>query len=141
MNFRTRLLFTINPIVCLSLLIFASLATAGQVTLVWDDINEPKLNGYKVYYKIWSSGVPYNGTGLSQGDSPIIVPLASLNDPKNPEFGLSGLVPGAHYYFAVSAYSDAGDESLLSNEVSMPAVGLSQNPAEENFPLICLTFK
>ena len=34
------------------------------------------LAGYKIYYDKDKSGVPYNGIGIQEGDSPILLPLS-----------------------------------------------------------------
>ena len=84
---------------------------SAQVTLAWDPNTEPDLNGYMVYYKQVSSGPPYNGTGATEGDSPIDVGNMT-------EFTLHGLTDGATYFFAVTAYDTEDLESGYSNEVS-----------------------
>lgn len=126
--FKPKLL-SINAIVLL-VLIFSGFAFAGedQVTLAWDYNSESALAGYKLYYKVGSSGALYDGSGLDQGDSPIVIPLASLSDCNNPEFTLTGLVAGEPFHFVITAYSSDGYESLFSNEVSLPETGLGQDP-------------
>ncbi|MCP4689813.1 MAG: fibronectin type III domain-containing protein, partial [Desulfobacterales bacterium] len=93
-------------------------AGAAAVTLSWDPISDhPDLAGYKIYYKIGSSGAPYNGTGADQGASGFETPLQSLADAANPRFTLTGLAENTTYYFVVAAYDDPGAESDYSNEV------------------------
>ena len=50
-----------------------SLSYSAEVTLAWDANTESDLAGYKVYYKTGSSGEPYDGTGIDQGDSGISI--------------------------------------------------------------------
>lgn len=95
----------------LLVLFFSTVAWAGSVILEWDPNTEPDLAGYKIYYKIGSSGEPYNGTGAAEGDSPIDVGNVT-------EFILSGLTEGLTYYFVATAYDTEGLESDYSNEVN-----------------------
>ena len=57
-----------------------------DVSLLWNANTESDLAVYKVYYKIASSGEPYNGTNADQGTSPITVALEDLVDPNNPGY-------------------------------------------------------
>ena len=114
---QTKLFFTNLLTLLLLLLIFSTSASAAQVTLAWDSNSETNLAGYNLYYKVGSSGTPYEGTGLDQGDSRIVIPLENLSDRNNPSFTISGLPAGETFYFVVSAYSSDGDESPFSNEV------------------------
>lgn len=88
---------------------------AMDVTLGWNANTETNLNGYKVYYGT-NQGGPYNGTGSSDGASPITVLLNSLSNPGGPEFTVRGLSEGK-YYFVVTAFNAEGVESGYSNEV------------------------
>jgi hypothetical protein len=95
---------------------FGSHAYSAEVTLAWDANSEPDLQGYKLYYKIGSAGIPYNGTGAVQGDSPITIPLETLENSVSPQFTIEGLSCNKVYYFAVTAYNNSG-ESGYSNDV------------------------
>ncbi len=94
------------------ILLFATMACAGtSVTLEWDANTETDLAGYKMYYKVGSSGgAPYDGTGATEGDSPIDVGNVTT-------FTFSNLLSGP-YWFVVSAYDTEGLESDYSNEVT-----------------------
>lgn len=74
-------------------------ATVTYVTLLWD--SQPKIVGYNVYY------------GRESGDysriKTVTTPAAII--------GVKGNKP---VYFAVTAYTEDGIESDLSNEVSLP---------------------
>lgn len=97
---------------------------AQEVTLTWDSHSGPGLAGYKIYYKTCDKyprlGPPYNGTGIIEGDSPILVPLGKLKDPDNPQFTIHGLDKTAIYFFAVTAYDSEGKESNYSKEIRYP---------------------
>ncbi len=91
-------------------------AFALDITLQWDANTETDLAGYKVYYKIETSGPSYNGTGAVEGNSPIDVGNVT-------QFTLHGLYEDVTYFFAVSAYNTTQLESGFSNEVD--ALGAS----------------
>lgn len=104
----------------LAILLFALPALAFDVTLQWDANTETDLAGYKVYYGTTQGG-PYQGTGATEGDSPITMPLAQDEnpDPATVEKTLRGLTLGTMYYFVVTAYDNETpvNESGYSNEV------------------------
>jgi hypothetical protein len=105
-------------------------ALAAQVTLAWDPNSETDLDGYKIYYKTGSSGAPYQGTGATEGNSPITVPLANLSSPANPQFTLRALSDTETYYFVITAYDTSGNESGYSNEVYLQSS--ANNPPTAN---------
>ena len=93
----------------LVLLFLAAPALSADVTLAWDPNSEADLEGYGVYFKLGASGPPYDLFGY--------VTLQELNDPNNPAFAVTGLAKGSSYYFAVTAYDTAGNESGYSTPV------------------------
>ena len=93
----------------LVLLFLAAPALSADVTLAWDPNSEADLEGYGVYFKLGTSGPPYDLFGY--------VTLQELNDPDNPAFAVTGLAKGSSYYFAVTAYDTAGNESGYSSPV------------------------
>ena len=93
----------------LVLLFLAAPALSADVTLAWDPNSEADLEGYGVYFKLGASGPPYDLFGY--------VTLQELNDPDNPAFAVTGLAKGSSYYFAVTAYDTAGNESGYSTPV------------------------
>lgn len=104
---------------------FSSAAWGESVTLAWDANSEANLAGYKLYYKGDTSGAPYNGTGLNEGDSPVVIHLTQLADPGSPNFTLTGLDSGRQYYFALTAFDTDGAESDYSDEVAFESPGAS----------------
>jgi len=113
-------------VVLLGLAIFLCFTSwASAATLRWDANLESDLAGYILYYKTGVSGAPYDGSGLTQGDSGVQLPVENLLNPLEPEFTLSGFEPGQTYYFTVTAYDRAGNESGYSNEerYDSPATG------------------
>ena len=96
--------------------IYAAYTTT--ITLAWSSNSEPDLVGYFIYYKTGSSGAPYNGTGAVEGNSPIQVPVAELDNPAYPEYTIHGLSDTETTYFVLTAYDTDGNESGYSNEVS-----------------------
>ncbi|MGD8449156.1 MAG: hypothetical protein PVF36_07965, partial [Desulfobacterales bacterium] len=93
-------------------------ADTTDITLAWGSNSEPDLAGYYIYYKTGSSGAPYDGTGAVEGNSPIQVPLADLDNPAYPEYTIHGLSDTETTYFVLTAYDTDGNESSYSNEVS-----------------------
>jgi len=86
---------------------------AADITLAWDANTETDLAGYKLYYGKTTG--QYNGVGIFNGSSPIIIPLEQLDE--KPVIKLSGLTVGT-YFFAVTAYNVSNIESNYSNELS-----------------------
>lgn len=84
----------------LALLALAAPAFAGTVSLAWDAVVSPALSGYMVYY----------GTSASSLTGRINVGNVT-------SYTVPGLVDGASYYFAVTAYDAQAAESARSNTV------------------------
>ena len=78
--------------------------STGNMTLTWAANREPDLAGYKIYVGT-KSGL-YSFTG-----SPFLTGTVT-------SYTMSNLPRGETYYFAISAYDSAGNESVLSAEVS-----------------------
>ncbi len=140
----------------LALLLFTCLTASGveaDITVAWDapitnsdGSTLTDLAGYKIYYDTDGTGAPYNGIGITQGSSPVTVPLASLSDVSNPEFVLSGLTVSTTYYIAVTAYDTSANESGYSNEITAtespppmgndpPTAGINATPTQGMAPL------
>jgi fibronectin type III domain protein len=77
---------------------------SNSVTLEWDALSEPSLVGYRLYYG------PAPGTYLQ-------APGEGLSVGNVPTYTLTGLSSGTTYYFGVTAYDTANNESDYSNEV------------------------
>ncbi|HEX5220637.1 MAG TPA: Ig-like domain-containing protein [Verrucomicrobiae bacterium] len=86
---------------------------AGSVTLAWDASPDASAVGYRIYYGP-ASGVYTNSATVGNVTSAT----------------LTGLVDGATYFFAATAYNSTGDESLFSNEANytVPAISTNQRP-------------
>ena len=76
----------------------------GSVTLTWTANREPDIAGYKVYVGTASGTYSFPGSAFVIG--------------KVTSYTVSNLPMGQTYFFAISAYNSAGNESLLSAEVS-----------------------
>lgn len=107
----------------------------GVVLLNWTRNTDPGLEGYRIYYGP-APGL-YNGTGATQGDSPISVLPGMLLNPGLPAFSVSGLASGSDWHFRVYAMV-GGVETDPSFEVVINAYGwgrldgnLLQNPSFE----------
>ncbi len=91
------------------LLVFnATNSSAGDVTFVWT-ANSETVEGYRLYYKTGSSGAPYNGTGATEGPSPVVTGNVQT-------FTLHDLSDTETYYFTLTAYLGA-EESNYSDEI------------------------
>lgn len=117
-------ILSVAIVTAVAVLLSAGISLAASAKLQWDANTESTLKGYKIYYKTGTSGPPYNGSGASQGSSPITVSLKNLADAAHPEFSLTNLNDGKTYYFSVTAYSDTA-ESGYSSEVALQAGTLS----------------
>lgn len=81
-----------------------SLPATGIATLNWQANSDPDINGYRVYFGSSSGNyVQDAGQGINVGN----VQVHEVND----------LNSGQRYYFAITAYDAAGNESGYSNEV------------------------
>ena len=78
--------------------------STGNVTLTWTANREPDIAGYKVYVGTASGTYSFPGSAFVIG--------------KVTSYTVSNLPMGQTYFFAISAYDSAGNESQLSAEVS-----------------------
>jgi hypothetical protein len=86
----------------------------GQnASLTWSPTSDPNVAGYVIYYG--GSRENYTNTMVLGLVTNVVV---------------SGLTPGATYYFAATTYDATGDESPFSNEAvyTVPQVGVLQPP-------------
>jgi fibronectin type 3 domain-containing protein len=114
-------------LVCISiLLIFMNLsfiindANAAEVTLAWNKNQESTVTGYKLYYGT-SSGSYQQGINVGNVTTRTV---SSLSD-------------GVTYYFSVTAYDSAGNESEYSSEVIHaidPLCTVPSRPGSINYP-------
>lgn len=74
------------------------------MTLTWSANVEPDLAGYKIYVGTNSGMYSFPGSPFVTG--------------KVTSYTISNLPKGQTYYFAISAYDSAGNESVMSAEVS-----------------------
>lgn len=83
-----------------------SAALAGSVTVLWDPNTEPDLAGYRVYY------------GTSSRNYSVMIDVGNVTSCQ-----INNLTQGVRYFFAVTAYDTAGNESDFSEEVSTLILG------------------
>lgn len=108
----------IKTVLLLLLLIaWTGSAWGKTVTLSWD-ASPSSVAGYRIYYDVNSSASPLEGTGATEGASPVDVGNVL-------SFTLNGLADADEHYFAVTAYDDAGNESAYSNTVYSAPVAAS----------------
>ena len=118
-NRQFKVIYCTFTFVIFSLILFSqTFIYAADVTLTWSPNNETDLAGYYIYYKTGTSGVPYNGKGVVEGDSAIKIPLGVFADLTHPEYTLHGLSDTKTTYLVLTAYNTEDNESGFSNEVS-----------------------
>jgi hypothetical protein len=88
-------------------LLCATSVLSADVTLAWDPNNESDLEGYGVYFRKDTPGPPYDLAGY--------ITLAEIDNIYSPSFVVNGLEIGSKYYFSVTAYDTAGNESIFSS--------------------------
>ena len=86
-------------------LLWSTSVLSADVTLAWDPNSEPDLEGYGVYFRRDTPDPRYALAGY--------LTLAELHNFYGPSFVVSGLEKGFRYYFAVTAYDTAGNESTF----------------------------
>lgn len=89
-------------------------AYSADFLLKWNPNTEQDLLGYYIYYQEEASLT----SGLTNATKVTLVLDTPGFDADHPGYRLTGLKDDALYYFAVSAFSTAG-ESALSQEVSL----------------------
>ncbi len=106
--------------VCIVLLVSTAAVYAEDLTFTWTANPEP-VTGYKLYYKIGAdSSPPYNGVGLVEGSSPILIDKVTT-------FTVTGRDTGEIYHFALTAYNDEA-ESGYTSLVTVDPLGLEDTP-------------
>lgn len=88
-------------------------AFAGSATLNWNANTESDLAGYKIYYgTLQRTGTQPGASGCGNCGYTTVVNVNNVTS-----YAFNNLTDGARYYFSVSAYDAAGNESLFSGEV------------------------
>lgn len=87
-----------------------AVSRASKIILSWNGNIEADLAGYKIYYGTAS------GNYITEG-SPVIIPVESITDTKDPSIILDNLPDFTVYYISISAYDIYGHESGLSDEI------------------------
>ncbi len=115
-----RLIIEKTLLLIVVMVCFSANVWGKTVTLSWDP-SPSSITGYKIYYAAGSSTAPLDGTGATEGSSPIDVGNVLT-------FTVNGLPDAEEHYFAVTAYDASDNESTYSNTVTSPAVGGENNP-------------
>ncbi|MEA3362656.1 MAG: putative Ig domain-containing protein [Thermodesulfobacteriota bacterium] len=115
-----RLIIVKTILLALATVFFSTNVWGKTVTLSWDP-SPSSISGYKIYYDAGSSTAPLDGTGATEGSSPIDVGNVLT-------FTINGLPDTEEHYFAVTAYDASNNESTYSNTVTSPVVAGENNP-------------
>lgn len=116
-------------LLCLALILFPVQAfTAEDASFTWTANPEP-YTGYKLYYKTGASSLPpYDGTGLNEGNSPILLGKEVTS------YTLTGLSPNNTYHFVLTAYNETEESdyttviTILPDAFPSPTINImSQN--------------
>jgi fibronectin type 3 domain-containing protein len=99
-----------------SSVLFDTNAFGAQADLAWNASTDPTTTGYKVYYG--------NQSGKYS---------TSVDAGNKTTFTVTNLQVGPSYYFAVTAYNSAGQQSVFSNEVMYNACTYSISPTSQTF--------
>lgn len=80
----------------------------GSLSLAWDPSPDPRVAGYRLYL----GGISQTYTNLTDVGNKTSITILNL-------------IPGATYYFAVTAYDSHGSESAFSGEIAytVPPIG------------------
>jgi hypothetical protein len=97
---RRFFLSSVLSILVLLLFFWIGSAHSAQVTLAWDPNTDPDLAGYRIHYGLLSD--QYS---------------SSVDVGNQTSYTVVSLEGGKTYYFAATAYDQAGYESDFSNEV------------------------
>ena len=106
-------------LLCISLLFIPVLSHAKDVSFSWTANASDAFTGYKLYYKTGPDNAPpYEGTGLIEGDSPILLGRVTTTT-------VTGLSENVTYQFTITAYSDELESEYstvaLVESVTMPS--------------------
>ncbi len=92
---------------------------AKDITFQWTANPEPFI-GYKLYYKTGDNNtLPYDGTGLTEGNSPIQIDKVTT-------YTVTGLTDTDTYHFALTAYDESGESGYSTIVTVTP--GSTLNP-------------
>ncbi len=80
-------------------------AVVGSATLQWSASSDSRVIGYRVYWGTTSGGYQARGTGAQPNGG-------------STSHLIGGLLSKQTYYFAVTAYDNAGNESAFSTEAT-----------------------
>jgi hypothetical protein len=94
---------------------YPALLSAGSLKASWNANTEPDLAGYKIYY------------GRSSGNY-----TGSINVGKVTQYTVTQLAEQVIFYFVVTAYDTAGNESAYSQEVSAQVSAVDRTPPSVN---------
>lgn len=93
-------------------LLWASPVFARDFTFTWT-ANTEAVDGYKLYYKLGDNNPPFDGTGATEGNSPVVIVGGDVTT-----YVLHSLADQGTYSFALTAYR-GNQESAYSDTVTI----------------------
>lgn len=83
------------------------------IRVTWQPVDQTSIAGYKIYYSVNRSGVPYNGTSNVNGEnSPVAVGVTD-------SYIITGLNNSDNYYITVTAVDVSGNESHIQTKCKL----------------------
>ena len=98
-------------------LFVSATAVAANVTFRWNPNSETDLVKYKLYQAETADGPYIKAQVVGEGNLVAIILLADLQNPAIPEYTLTGVADGQHYW-VLTAADMSNNESGFSNEVT-----------------------
>lgn len=87
-------------------------ASTGFAVLSWNANTESDIAGYRIYY-----GTSVRADGCPPGGYSNTIDVAKTATPNKPAYTFKNLVNGTTYYFSITSYDQANNESCFSPEM------------------------
>ncbi len=106
---------------------------AAEVTLTWEASPSPDVAGYNIYYNRCSLTENCTIDGVAKNNLEVWqINIDDISSSTQPTYTVHNLSDINKYAFALTAYSDSGDESDFSNEVNFTPPNSSPSADQTN---------